>query len=95
MMINLNSIDFILSVGSVDGVCTSAAVLRNTNAAEIAFCQAFTVDKVDPASWGENRKVLFIDLAVNNRNKSMTVDFLRRVTDAGHQIIQMSVDHRL
>lgn len=94
-MINaLNSVNFVLSVGSVDGVCTSAAVLRNaTPVADINFCQAFTVDKVDPAAWGERRNVLFVDLAVNNREESMTVDFLRRVKAAGHTIVGVLDEH--
>jgi len=89
----LNSVNFILSVGSVDGVCTSAAVLRHAPGADITFCQAFTVDKVNPAEWGKECNVLFVDLAVNNRDESMTVDFLRRVTEAGHQIIGVLDEH--
>jgi len=94
-MINaFNSVSLVLSVGSVDGVCTSAAVLRNANpAADIGFCQAFTVDKVDPATWGEARNVLFVDLAVNNRDEAMTVDFLRRIKAAGHTIIGVLDEH--
>jgi hypothetical protein len=91
---SLQSVNFVLSVGSVDGVCTSAAVLRNTNpGADIGFCQAFTVDKVDPATWGDRRNVLFVDLAVNNRDEAMTQDFLRRVKAAGHQIIGVLDEH--
>jgi hypothetical protein len=90
----LQSVGFVLSVGSVDGVCTSAAVLRNADpTAEINFCQAFTVDKVDPATWGDRRNVLFVDLAVNNRDEAMTADFLRRVKAAGHQIIGVLDEH--
>lgn len=89
-----NSVNFVLSVGSVDGVCTSAAVLRNVAPhADINFCQAFTVDKVDPTAWGEERNVLFVDLAVNNRDESMTVDFLRRVKAAGHQVVGVLDEH--
>ncbi len=90
----MRNVNFILSVGSVDGVCTSAAVLRNASeGAGLAFCQAFTVDKVNPASWGEGRNVLFVDLAVNNRDQAMTVAFLRRVKEAGHQIIGVLDEH--
>jgi len=91
---SLQSVNLVLSVGSVDGVCTSAAVLRNADpAADIAFCQAFTVDKVDPATWGDRRKVLFVDLAVNNRDEAMTQDFLRRVKAAGHQVVGVLDEH--
>lgn len=91
---SVNSVNFVLSVGSVDGVCTSTAVLRNaTPNADIGFCQAFTVDKVDPATWGEARNVLFVDLAVNNRDEAMTQNFLRRVKAAGHTIIGVLDEH--
>lgn len=89
-----NFINFVLSVGSVDGVCASAAVLRNANPdADIAFCQAFTVDKVDPVTWGEQRKVLFVDLAVNNRDEAMIADFLHRIKVAGHTVIGVLDEH--
>lgn len=86
--------NFVLSVGSVDGVCTSAAVLRNAaEGAGLAFCQAFTVDKVNPVTWGNQRNVLLVDLAVNNRDEAMTVDFLRRVQTAGHTIVGVLDEH--
>jgi len=87
--------NLIVSVGSVDGICTSAAVLRNLaeEESEIIFTQAFTVDKIDPTAWKPNRQVLFVDLAVNNRDESMTVDFLRRITAAGHQIVGVLDEH--
>lgn len=87
--------NFIVSVGSVDGVCTSAAALRTVCQpdTEIIFTQAFTVDKIDPTAWKPNRQVLFVDLAVNNRDESMTVDFLRRITAAGHQIVGVLDEH--
>ncbi len=87
--------NLIVSVGSVDGVLTSAAVLRNLaeEESEIAFTQAFTVDKIDPSVWKPNRKVLFVDLAVNNRDEAMTVDFLRRIIAAGHQIVGVLDEH--
>lgn len=94
-MLNLNQINQIISVGSVDGICTSAAVIRNADPnADIQFCQAFTVDKVDPTTWGDKQKnVLLVDLAVNNRDEAMTVDFLRRVKDAGHSVYGVLDEH--
>jgi len=90
----ISAVNFVLSVGSVDGVCTSAAVLRNASeGAGLAFCQAFTVDKIDPAAWGEGKNVLFVDLAVNNRDEVMTVAFLTRVQAAGHQIVGVLDEH--
>ena len=94
-MINvLNSVNTVLAVGSVDGVCTSTAVLRNAAPdADVNFCQAFTVDKVDPTTWGDRRRVLLVDLAVNNRDETMTQDFLRRVKAAGHTIVGVMDEH--
>lgn len=92
-MLKLEEVNFILSVGSVDGVCTSAAVLRNIIGSDIKFCQAFTVDKVDPAKWPASRTVLLVDLAVNNKDKAMTTDFLKRVIASGHKIFGILDEH--
>lgn len=93
-MKNVIPVNLIVAVGSVDGVCTSAAVLRNSGSdVKILFTQAFTVDKINPSEWEKERHVLLIDLAVNNRDKSMTVDFLRRLTDAGHTLVGVLDEH--
>lgn len=91
----LKQVGWLVSAGSVDGVCTTAAVLRNAaGECGVEFCQAFTVDRVDPSQWPTHRRVLLIGLAVNNRDEAMTVDFLRRVTRAGHRIIGVLDQHR-
>ena len=91
---NLNAISMIVATGSVDGICTTAAVLRHGNAdAEVIFTQAFQVDKIDPTTWKKNRTVLFVDLAVNNRDKAMTADFVRRIIKDGHQIVGVCDEH--
>lgn len=90
----MKNVNFVLAVGSVDGACTAAAVLRNAHPhADIQFCQAFTVDKLNPYAWGDQKTVLFVDLAVNNSNPEMTVDLLRRVKDAGHTIYGVLDEH--
>jgi hypothetical protein len=86
-------LDRILSVGSVDGICTTAGILRGAPKAEIQFVQAFTVDKVDLASWSVGSRVLFVDLAVNNREPQTTVEFLRRIKTAGHQVVGILDEH--
>lgn len=90
-------ISHIVSVGSVDGVCTSAALLRligsSSNDIGLQFTQAFTVDKIDVAKWPAGQKVAFVDLAVNNRDKAMTADFVRRVREAGHEIVAVIDEH--
>lgn len=86
----------ILSVGSVDGVCTSAALLRligEGKSVGLEFCQAFTVDRIDPTKWAAGSKVALVDLAVNNRDKAMTADFVRRVREAGHEIVAVIDEH--
>lgn len=89
------STNLVISVGSVDGICTAAALLRLIGEGEVGvqFCQAFTVDKVDPSKWADGQKVAFVDLAVNNRDKSMTVDFIRRIREAGHEIVAVIDEH--
>lgn len=91
----LNQINQIVSVGSVDGILTTAALLRligNTDV-DTVFAQAFTVDKVDVATWKPGRKVAFVDLAVNNRDKSMTKTFIERLQSAGHEVIAICDEH--
>jgi hypothetical protein len=98
MAINIEKLEanVVVAVGSVDGVCTTAAVLRRCVAspeADVVFTQAFTVDQVDVSTWGPSRRVLFVDLAVNNRDKSMTVGFLLRIKDAGHTVVGILDEH--
>lgn len=95
MSLNLQSVDVVVAVGSVDGVCTAAAVLHNAApGCGVMFTQAFTVDKIDPTTWAPERTVLVVDLAVNNRNREMTADFLRRVMAAGHKIFGVCDEHK-
>ena len=89
-------VDQIVSVGSTDGVCTTAALLRYLDDEEnvgLEFCQAFTVEKIDLSTWKPNRKVALVDLAVNNRNPEMTAGFVRRVRESGHTIVAIVDEH--
>lgn len=83
----------IISVGSVDGVCTSAALLRLIGDGHLQFTQAFTVDKVDISKWSAGQRVAFVDLAVNNRDKAMTANLVRRIREAGHEIVAVIDEH--
>ena len=91
----LKNITQIVSVGSVDGVLTSSALLRLIGGGNVGlqFTQAFTVDKVDPNKWAPGQRVALVDLAVNNRDKAMTADFVRRVREAGHEIVAIVDEH--
>ena len=92
----LESVTRIVAVGSVDGICTAATLLRLTGRQDevgLEFCQAFTVDKVDPTKWLHGRKVAFVDLAVNNRDPSMTRDFVSRLRAAGHELVAVIDEH--
>ena len=91
----LKTVDHIIAVGSVDGVCTAASVLRqipDSQRVTLTFCQAFTVDKIDleklPAG-----KIVLVDLAVNTKNPQMTSDFIARAKSAGHQIVGVIDEH--
>ncbi len=87
----------VIATGSVDGVLTTAAFLRviglHEEKAGVEFTQAFTVDKLNPAQWPEGRQVVFVDLAVNNQNPEMTADFVRRIREAGHEIVAVCDEH--
>jgi len=87
----------VIAVGSVDGICTTSALLRliGRKADEIGleFCQAFTVDKIAPSTWQDGRKVALVDLAVNNRDAEMTRAFVARVKEAGHEIVAVIDEH--
>lgn len=93
----LGQVSQIVAVGSVDGVCTAAALLRiiGRPAEEVGlvFTQAFTVDKVDVSGWKPDRKVAFVDLAVNNREPQMTVAFVGRIRAAGHELVAVIDEH--
>jgi hypothetical protein len=92
---NFSNVSQVVSVGSVDGVCTSAALLRLIGGGNIGlqFTQAFTVDKVDISKWPAGQKVALVDLAVNNRDKAMTTAFVRRIREAGHEIVAVIDEH--
>ena len=95
-MTKLQSVNQIVAVGSVDGVLTTAALLRYIGSGkevDVVFCQAFTVDKIDVNSWKPGRTVAFVDLAVNNRDEQMTVDFVASVKNAGHSIVAVIDEH--
>jgi len=94
----INDCNMIVSVGSVDGVLTTAALIAyidvwSKHKVGVQFTQAFQVDRIDPSKWEANRKVCFIDLAVNSRDEAMTHDFVRRVLAAGHEIIGICDEH--
>jgi hypothetical protein len=88
-------INQVVAVGSVDGILTSAALLHLIGSpdVDIVFTQAFAVDKIDVSTWKPGRKVAFVDLAVNNRDKSMTANFVRRIREAGHEIVAVCDEH--
>lgn len=90
----LASFDLVIAVGSVDGVLTTAAALRlNGNPEiEVVFCQAFTVDKLPVSTWN-NRKVVLVDLAVNNRDPAMTKNFVEALRAGDNEIIAIIDEH--
>lgn len=95
----LSEINMIVAVGSVDGVCTAAALMSHLaptislSTVGLEFCQAFTVDRIRPDRWLSDRQVALVDLAVNTRDPGMTIDFLRRLTSAGHELVAIIDEH--
>lgn len=86
-------IDLIVSVGSVDGILTTAALMRLVGEeTEVCFTQAFTVDRLPVGSW-EGRRVAFVDLAVNNRDIEMTRRFVAALGENDNQIVAVVDEH--
>lgn len=84
-----------VSVGSVDGVLTTAGALAicGQKKTPIEWTQAFDVGRIDPSKWESGQVLVFVDLAVNNRDENMTHDFVRRVLKAGHRIAAIIDEH--
>jgi len=98
----LASVNVIPFTGSVDGTLTAAVGKGRAAPDCVAFpTQAFAVDKIDPSTWAPNRRVLLVDLAVNNRKEvdgresgfEMTCGFIRKVLEAGHQLVGICDEH--
>ena len=90
----LADVDLVVAVGSVDGICTAAALLRIIGRDDVGlqFTQAFTVDKLPVREWS-GRKVALVDLAVNNRNPQMTADFIAALRAGGNQLVAVIDEH--
>jgi hypothetical protein len=86
----------IIAVGSVDGVLTSAALIRffsnRGDACEIHFTQAFTCQEtlefIEAGDW-----VYLVDLAVNNRDPEYTRQFVKGIEDCGAAIYAIADEH--
>ena len=88
-------INTIIAAGSVDGILTSAALLRlieNENV-RVIFTQPNTIDKISVEELGAGSKLALVDLAVNNANPKMTVDFIGRIRQAGHEVVAIIDEH--
>jgi hypothetical protein len=92
----------IVAVGSVDGILTTAAAVRNfvdvnqlnhSGHPIITWTQAFQVGEIRPRDWVPRSNVLLIGLAVNNRDENMTIGFVERVLEAGHNIVGICDEH--
>lgn len=87
----------IISVGSIDGVLTSGAVLmllgQRESAVPLVFTQAWTVDQIDVTSLPVQSEVILVDLAVNVKDPQMTSTFVRRLIGASHKIVAIIDEH--
>lgn len=89
----------LVSAGSTDGMCAVTAFKRvvkrltGDDSIQTIFTQAFTVNTLKPETWDADRKVGFIDLAVNNRDSKMTQDFVASIHNAAHQILFIADEH--
>lgn len=91
----LQSANHIVTVGSVDGVAVTAAVLRLIGKTDVGidFTQAFQVGAIDVSKWAPVRKVVLLDLAVNLSDHEMTKAFIARIREAGHEIVAIIDEH--
>ncbi len=89
----LASADLVIAVGSVDGVLTAAAVKRLSGRPdlEVVFTQPFQVNQLPVGSWS-GRRVVLVDLAVNNREPAMTKAFISRVFAPGMNVLLAVID---
>jgi hypothetical protein len=86
----------IIAVGSVDGVLTSAALIRflaNRDAeSQVMFTQAFTchetLDFIEPGD-----SVYLVDLAVNNRDIECTRSFIEAIFDKKAYLVAIADEH--
>lgn len=108
--------DTIVATGSVDAICAVGAALgqhKNPNAVSVIWTQAFKVNgvvaqpdlKKGQAQLPTGKKILMIDLAVNNAvekdedgneievGKQMTIDFVARLLEAGNTIWGICDEH--
>lgn len=70
----------IVAHGDLDGIVSAVLVARKYPERDIraTFVQPFTLDKVEVA---DDDEVVVVDVAVNNRNPQMTMDFTVRLGD--------------
>jgi len=90
----LADVDLVVAVGSVDGILTTAALLRliGNDDVEVCFTQAFTVDRLPVGSWN-GRRVALVDLAVNNRDPQMTASFIARLREQNNELVAVIDEH--
>lgn len=90
----LQSVDLVIAVGSGDGVLTAAAVKRLSGRPnlEVCFTQAFQVNQLPVGSWS-GRKVVLVDLAVNNRDKAMTAALVDALREGDNTLLAVIDEH--
>lgn len=86
----------IIAVGSIDGILTTSALLCGIGAVRAQsinalFTQAFKVNEVNLIL--PPQRIALVDLAVNNRDEQMTIDFVRHLMDGGHEIVAVIDEH--
>jgi len=99
-MVNLireNVANILVIVASSDGMLGAAAYTRQEvgNSAQIRyiFTEAHRVNEINVGSWPKNSKVGFIDLAVNNANRFMTIKLINKIKKLGHEILFVADEH--
>jgi len=75
--------NLVIAHGDLDGIISTVCLMEfyelKIAETEVFFVQPFTVDKAEIPE--ETEEVFVVDVAVNNRDPQMTIDFIRRIGD--------------
>lgn len=85
----------VVTGGSGDAVCTSAAVVRLLQPDEpiIEVTQAEKVNTLAPASWPQHCCVVLVGLGVSKPKPNRTKAFLRSLVSHGHRLVAIVDEH--
>jgi hypothetical protein len=91
---NWQDVSVIVFAGSGDGVLSTAGNMRQIgHIVPVIPTEAFRVSEIEIATLPPHSKVLFVDLAVNNKDSEMTRKFVADLRTAGHEVVGVCDEH--